>query len=311
MNIEDKFALAENQPEGGFVRVDEKHRSDLFVGTVAGGRALMLISQYQPPDPPALAFIHSEVRRRDDGKWALLLSLQRNDLKSLFFHLISDLVEATGSVPREEAPIRLVTRLSHWQKLLSRAPSGVLDDAELRGLIGELEFLAKEALPARQTLGAIQAWKGPNRATRDFQFPDVEVEVKAVTRSGKTVKISSIEQLSEAPVPLRLATVVVELFSDPLGSEGSVAAFVDEVRKSFEQSAAALELFETKLAAAGYVNLPAYDERYLAVGAHKFYEVRQGFPRINRPETNLGISAAEYEINIQSLTPFSILTWIV
>lgn len=311
MKIDEKFALAESQPQGGFVRIDENHSCDLFAGTALGNRALMLLSEYQPPDPPNLAFIKSEIRRRDDGKWALLLSLQRGDLRDLFSSLVADLVETTGSVPREEAPIRLVTRLSHWQKLLSRAPSGVLEDFELRGLIGELDFLLKEAIPARQLAAAVDAWKGPIRASRDFRFPDVEVEIKAVTRTGRTVKVSSIEQLSDASVPVRLATVIVELFSDPLGSDGSVAAFVGKVRDAFKSNRDALEMLNSKLTTSGYLDLPAYGERYMKTGPQKYYEVVKGFPRINRLETNPGISTAEYEISIQSLAPYSIEKWAI
>jgi hypothetical protein len=271
----------------------------------------MLIADYQPPEPPPLAFIESEVRRRDDGKWLLMLMLRRNDLKPLFSHLVTDLVDIAGNASRDDAPNKLITRLGHWQKLLSRSPSGVLEDHELRGLLAELRFLQFEAVPIRQALPGLTAWKGPDRGTRDFRFPDVEVEIKAITRTGKTVTISSIEQLSDAVVPVILAAGVVELFDDPLGAQSSVADFVAQLRKLLEANKDAQEMFETKLARAGYADLPAYSERFVSFGPLGFYLIKSEFPRLNRPALHAGIVSATYDVSIQSLEPFRVRHWTV
>jgi hypothetical protein len=308
LNLEEKFALAEGRPEGGFVRVDDQLFPDLFVGSSAGCRVLMLIADYQPPEPPNLAFIRSEIRRRDDQKWLLLISLQRRDLRQLFSHLVTDLVQVTGRAPRDEAPNALVTRLAHWQKLLSRSPSGVLEDHELRGLLAELRFLHADVIPARQITAAVDAWKGPDRRARDFRFADVEVELKALTRTSKSVGISSISQLSDAGVPVRLATVVVELFDDPQGGQ-AVADFIAQLRNVCAGFSAALELLNNKLAAAGYIDLPAYSERYVSFGQTLFYAVGMDFPRLNRMSVHPGIVDATYDIAIQAIENFKIPNW--
>jgi hypothetical protein len=306
---EEIFEKAERAAEdGAFSRIDETHPVGLFLGVENRCRALMIVCPRQPPDLPSLAAIRVEARQRGPGQWALVLRLERPELKALFTRLVDDLEEATRALPSDPGEI-VVRRLARWQRLLSRRPSDVLEDHVLRGLAAELAFLLDEAIPAVGPDAALSAWVGPWDAPKDFAFSFAEVEVKGVHRLSREVGISSLEQLTDAARPIYLWLKPVEMVpaADPHGV--SLMSIVARARSVVVAHAEAAERLEDALRAAGFEDRPEYLDRIIRFWPATCLAVRGTFPRVQRPDVSAGVIACAYRLGVRDLDAFIVPTW--
>ncbi|MBX7133542.1 MAG: PD-(D/E)XK motif protein, partial [Fimbriimonadaceae bacterium] len=276
--------------------------------TEQGHRVVMVKCCGRPPEPPVLAAVRIEVRHRAAKAWRLVLRLERPEFRNLFNRLVEDLDLACRERP--DAPCEaIVDRLARWQKLFSRGVSGVLSDNELRGLAGELSFLVDQAIPVFGVRAAVQAWVGPRGAPKDFVFAQREVEVKAVHRQRHTAVISSLEQLTDAGLPVFLWTQEVELLTDG-GSDGiSFAQLVTRARSATLGVPGSQELLEDSLWLAGFEDRPEYDKRFLRLGSVACYSVRTGFPRLQRTDLPRQILTCKYEIDLDEVGEFLVDNW--
>ena len=87
---------------------------------------------------------------------------------------------------------------------------GVFDLYELRGLVGELLYLERVAIPKYGIEAAVACWVGPKGADQDFVSQDKRIEVKTIREGADRVRISSAEQLDVSGHDLKLAMVVLE-----------------------------------------------------------------------------------------------------
>lgn len=309
MNAEARFANAEANGTG-FSRVGAEYPHELFVGVEDGKRALLLVAA-QPCtlDIPQLSSLFVVQRLRADGKWALLVRLERDELKGLFSHLADDLIcqVQLGNVSRP-AIDRLVARLNWWKRLFGGPGRGILSDSELRGLVAELHFLVGSAIPNVGVSAAVHAWRGPLDSPRDFQFPDREVEIKATSRGSDWITISSPEQLTEGACPLIVGVLPVEIVQST--SAPTVSALVDGARTACVESSDASDALDHLLLAAGYLRMPEYDRIQMLVGEFRYFNVSGEFPRLTRAVVPIGIGKVTYELRLSSIAPWEVPTWI-
>lgn len=95
------------------------------------------------------------------------------------------------------------TTVTEFRALLESEGGRAVDEALIRGLLGEL--LTLEALVARNSR-AIALWRGPMGDRHDFRAGSNAIEVKTSARANSPIIISSIGQL-EAPSDGRLYLV--------------------------------------------------------------------------------------------------------
>ena len=309
MTHEEAFANAERAGvDGAFTRIDGEHPVGLYLGIESGQRALMVVCPEQPPDPPSLSAIHVEARPRHSGDWALVLRLEQRDLRLLFARLVEDLEDATRIRPLRPGEV-VVERLLRWQRLLARRTGGRLDDRELRGLVAELSFLLDEAIPTAGVESATLCWRGPFCAPRDFVWPWVEVEVKALHNLQRETTISSLEQLSDTGVPLRLWCKTVDIAAGGDMGVVSAAELVERARALVGVSSVASERLEEALRSAGYEDREEYRARFFHLGTSTCYAVAARFPRIQRQDVAPGVVEGSYRLRIADLIPFVAPSW--
>lgn len=310
MTIEEVFKRAEEAGvDGTFSRVSETHPVDLFLGVEGRRRTIMVVCSARPPEPPSLGAMRVESRARQSGEWALVIQLDRPELAGIFTRVVEDLVEATRQ-PSTDPGDLVVGRLTRWQRLFSRRPSAVLEDHEIRGLAAELAFLLEEAIRAVGPVAAAMAWVGPYEAPKDFAFASVEVEVKATHRQRRAIRVSSLEQLTDAGLPIYLWCQVVEVERGVADEpDRTLSALVRRVRAAFAGDGAAAERIEDALRAAGYEDRAEYESVVVRFGPSSCYAVREGFPRIQRPDVAAGIGECAYEVLVAVAAPFLSGTW--
>jgi len=292
-----------------FQLYDVDHPLSFYIGRdISGARLLLLVSEQRPSDVQDLRYIQMQILRREDGKWSLLLSLKDEGLRSVFVLLCADLLNASKAIPTPEQALSFVLkRLSNWRRLLEKDRNGLLNEAEIRGLCGELAFmLSLMELVAISKFDVVRSWGGPEGAPQDFQLSDSVFEIKTVRPDALSVRISSEKQLYSLSRTVYLVVFCLGDAADVKLGSFSLNELVLEVKKAIETNYDALELFEAKLAEAGYVSRDEYDQyRYFIVSQTR-YLVGDGFPCIRPSELPSGVGKVSYDITLGTCQAFKI-----
>jgi len=288
-------------------RVSEDHPLDLYAAVSETGRVgLLALSDERPPSPPPYGSVTVSIGVRTDGRFATLLTLDRESLRPLFARLCDDLIEASRSAPpHSSASAFLLEHLARWKRLLSFGPSDALDASAVRGLVGEL--LALRAFLAQHPAAvAVEAWKGPLGAPRDFEFGLTASEVKTVRPGSHVASISSPEQLDYPGGELTLDVIELADALDLSADSFSLSSLVAAIRLQIAHDVLASDLFETRLHAAGYEDLPQYDSSQFRLIDRRSFGVRAGFPRILRRDLPSAVLDLTYEISLPGCEAFQI-----
>jgi hypothetical protein len=201
----------------------------------------------------------------------------------------------------------LVSRLLRWQKFLSKGTGKLLDEREVRGLIGELLFL-RDYLVTTVGTAAVECWQGPLGLPQDFVFDGRLIEVKTFAAGADpSVRITSAEQLTSGDVPLFLHLVCLVRQENGL----TLPDLVDGLRQLLAGSHAHTEALEDRLVTMGYVDLPEYRAMSYAVTSVADYQVRDGFPRLTVDEIPAGVKDVGYSICLADLRSFAVASGVV
>lgn len=240
------------------------------------------------------------------GSQAFMILLKDPEQKELFTSLCRDVVRA-GEVAQDNADAlqRSIRRTMRWHHLLRGGLNDLLSLEEQRGLVGELNFLARLA-DLVGAYPAIEAWKGPVGASKDFELDGCLVEVKARRGAAKPfVQISSEDQLSDVDgCRIFLAVTAVDAAIKPSGS--TLTDHVLVLEKLFQDCGPeAYGLWEAALADTGFDFEHDYSDRRWIIGKTQEFEVADAFPRIASPLVP-GVSGVRYSIAIDACMPFSV-----
>lgn len=193
--------------------------------------------------------------------------------------------------------------LARWRRFWGAAPIGGLTGQEIRGLFGELWFLAVWLLPhGHDQLGH---WLGPTGTRHDFQWPQLAVEAKATTSTrGHVHRINGLDQL-DPPANGRLLLFSLRMREEATASN-TLVSLIDTITSALGEDGDALDRFESRLVMAGYSSLETdrYAEVRFRVINERLYEVRDSFPKLTTasfvdglPD---GVEHVDYEINLDA-----------
>ena len=235
------------------------------------------------------------------------VSLREARFGDVFTALAEDLArriaQVAGNTPAKDVGV-MIGQLTRWQRFLAASNVGLGPEAQ-RGLFGELHFLNFQLLPKCGSL-AVTAWKGPDGAHQDFQFPGVWVEVKTtLAKQPQSVRITSERQLDNTHGPsLFLHVLMLEIQE---GGGLSLPVMVGKVRDALNSSLTALEIFEDSLLAAGYLDIHA--SRYLGIGyairKEEHFHVLEGFPRLIESDLPAGLGDTSYHLSLAACSAFA------
>lgn len=288
-------------------RVDHAGRWDFFwwvADRAEPGLVLRLAPGTIEPMPlPRMRSLDIRYRDIQSGR-GLVIVLRDQEQAELFATLCRDIVSAgEAALTTSDALARAIRRTLRWHHLLRGGSGRLLSLEEQRGLVGELDFLARlcELIGER---AAIETWKGPEGSAKDFELDACLVEVKARRGAAKPfVQISSEDQLAEVPGTLLYLRVCdVDAAVKPSG-----LTLTDHVRvldSRFSKSdLTSYELWESALESSGFSFDDDYSDRRWRVGRIQDYQVIQEFPRIALPLVQ-GVSAVRYSIALEACQPW-------
>jgi hypothetical protein len=297
------------EPGKGYKRVDESHPLDFYIGVDSSdNRVLLLVQDSELCVPVQGQAIHVLCRQRQDGRWALIFSLLRPEFGTLFSHLCEDLIESSRQISdKKTAGGFILSRFDRWQRLLRSGNTGLLDESDQKGLLGELLFLQRFALPIYGNLAALEGWIGPLAAEQDFRYHDAFFEIKTIGPDALRVKISSAEQLDNIDRPLQLVAVIIDQADRTNPGAFCLSGTVEDLEQKLQSDPLASSFFSDRLLSAGYYDRDEYGMRFFRFNRFRCFDVREGFPRIVRSQLTAAISGVRYELDLQACAPFETL----
>ena len=292
--------------------VADHHPLRLYWGVDTRGRYLFVADVTEAAMPPRGALPDLEgikvaaAMQGAYGKIVLLLNETSN--WELFHALCNDLVRASAGAHDEIAAATVVVRrLQRWQEFLRRARSPILPMEEIKGLLGELLFLANPVATQFGWDAAIGFWKGPEDAPQDFAIHNTAVEVKCQSGSSKpSVRITSVDQLN--PQLPHGYLVVQTLATAEMDDEGAFTlnSLTERIRADLgDSSPATRERFEGLLFSAGYLHHEYYDGLVFQRVATGSYRIAEGFPRLCPGDIPPGIQRVTYQLELEACAPFA------
>ncbi|MBB1242371.1 PD-(D/E)XK motif protein [Streptomyces durbertensis] len=297
-------------------RIHSRSPHDIFLSVSHPGRRRMLVFQADATAAegvvrslgrlPQTAGLELSLTSLSRHQYELQVVLTADDLREVFTPLVTDIAAtAKDELTSLEALTAVVSRFGHWQNLLRSVGRDGLGAEARRGLFGEVLVLREHMVTSLPQSEAVAAWTGPTGANQDFQCPYVALEVKTTTaRNAGTVRIASERQLDDAGTPsLLLALVTLDERRGGLGQ--SLNTLVDQVRTQLANPGARAR-FDGLLIQAGYLpgQRDLYDEPRYTPRDVRFWEVRDGFPRIVESELPVGVSDCSYGLALSGLDQY-------
>lgn len=179
-----------------------------------------------------------------------------------------------SSVAVEDAVFRAAQR---WYRFWNRESTHALSEQAVRGLLGELSFLAH--LIAVNGTGAINVWTGPERRDHDFQKGrDLAVEVKTSAVIPYRIECN-LNQLDRG----LFGALYLVCFAVQKSSSGvTLPALVARIKATIAMDEDASEAFERKLILVGYetAHEAEYSQQQYSIAAAEAFVIDDEFPAI-------------------------------
>lgn len=263
-------------------------------------RCLRAVSRFEAFALQSSKKVVSKRWRQSDQRNVFQLSLLSEDENEVFMDMCFDLIRyAQYEKDESEAFRKLQLRWQEWYNLFSFNRTGLLSEEEQRGLIGELLFLREQLVESDRPLDeTVENWRGPFGEPQDFLYEDGWHEIKTVMDRAKSIKISSIEQLSRTDAGELVVYRLLESSSDGAFTLNSI---VKEIMELVWDEPYARIWFQGRLFAAGYIERKEYDrKRYKLIELLKF-DVDENFPRLRRDRLPAAILEAKYSLDLDQL----------
>jgi hypothetical protein len=249
--------------------------------------------------PDGQGFAVSRAEPKGDGLTWLALTRSPHGSLELFAAMVADVAHAMDAEPGadEKRLLRVfLGRIRAWQEFMRKGAQSLSPESEV-GLMGELTLLRAIIDAGLPPASAIESWVGPLDGVRDFEIGTGSLEVKAtLSAAGFPAKIGSLEQLDDSVrQPLFLAGA--RLRQTDTGQ--SLPELVAEMRDVAAGEPEAVRLLSERLISAGYFD--AHADRYIRrfkLADTRVVEVRDGFPRLIPGSVPLGVTKANYEIDL-------------
>ena len=250
------------------------------------------------------SFMNIRVTDHRESK-SIVIELLDLELTKKFLVVCNDVIATLQGVPLSSRRESCLRNLGGWGLFLQMSKAR-LSQSQQKGLIAELLFLDREAIPALGIDSALQGWVGPDEAPRDFSYGQTFIEVKSKrSSSSTTVRISSEHQLNAGPNE-QLFLYVVELNDAVMNQTDSIS--LPEIVGKINAYLSPLQRvnFGSKLAKVGYLDEPDFRYDRWSEGASYFYCVVDGFPKIDSYLCPLGVQKVGYDIDLNYCEHFKI-----
>jgi len=269
-----------------------------------GHSRLSFMSSVAPPKMDSTRLLSVIQGKESEGVYWTSFDLLESTARQVFYSFCSDLVSTVKDIFEEKkALVYLKNRFHIWKAMFKKGSTNISAEA-LKGLFGELYFLDTVLEKKVGINGAITAWSGTDGTAKDFSIGTDWYEIKAVSTSSVSVKISSVSQLS-SDTPGHLIIIRLESMS-PVFTDGksSISELFHSILTKIDLDETK-ELFLSKILTYGLnMNDDCCTEKFRVVSAQP-YCVDDKFPRLSESDIkHKEICKVCYELIINSLERF-------
>jgi len=239
----------------------------------------------------------------------ICLYVESQEHRSVFSALCSDIIRTLESSDPASRVKNLQNCFHRWSKFFDRWGQEGLTPETQRGLFGELTLLEILLNFGISPMEVLSSWKGCCGGIHDFVNKGRAIEVKTtMSKEPRKIVINSERQLDDAGLT-SLSLFVLTLQEMDSGAK-SLPGMVSEIRQKLEKDYNALNIFESDLIAAGYVDADGnkYQKRYM-IRKEEGFVIRNGFPRIIT--ISPGIGDLQYSVTISACRSFEAVIEII
>lgn len=294
-------------------RIDHTHPYELFWGKDGVGHCLFVFELPVEIDVeihliPEISGIKIELFKdqQNSNIQRLVLLLKNSDDWELFLALCNDVVQSTRKASNVKTATRLVIdRLIRWQEFLKKNRPELLSEEEIRGLIGELSFLARHLVPRFGIEQSIRYWQGPEGLPQDFNVGNTAIEVKSHGISTTQIHISSIDQLCPQSEDLFLYVISLGKTTPENVDAINLPLLIGRLRQEIIATCPdAINKFNDLIYLTGYIDSDRYLEYSYLFSRETMYCVTDSFPRICHQDLQPGIVKLSYSIDLEECADF-------
>ena len=278
----------------GQLLVDYTHPLHMYLNVNSSGNKELIIPTDKPEKRFESTYAIGVRNYENSNNYYFAIELLLSELETEFLSLCFDLIESSRSFPDEKsARNALFATFKKWYELLSKKAHALLPLSEIKGLIGEIQFIIDGITSSIDADQIIDAWKIHKDASRDFVFDDSWSEIKSIESTKDYVTISSIEQLdSESNGTLIIYRLDSSSDNDAFDLNEKVAELKNMTGIDLEAK------LNQKLLAKGYSFNADYCKFKFVLKGKEVFCVDESFPRIRRSELHSAIKNARYDISI-------------
>ncbi len=286
----------------GQILLDHSHPLRMFLNINAlGNRELLIPVEKNENRFESTYAIGVENYQNKDIRF-FAIELLRPELEKEYLSLCFDLVESSRECRTEKDARSVVFQtFKKWYALLSKRPLEILPVNEIKGLIGEIQYIVDRIKGGLDDWVVIDAWKIHKDASRDFVFDENWAEIKTIESSKNYITISSLDQLDNDIVG-RLVIYRLNMSSD--SGSFDLNEKVSELKTQIGPRAEA-EL-NRKLLAKGYSYNDEYCKYRFLFDGRSDYKVDEQFPKIRRTDVSGEIINAKYDLDIGGIERWKI-----
>ena len=287
-----------------YIRVGADHPLELYIGADKHGRkSLRFLGDFRKTIVNGTKSVEVKQFPIRENISCIQFSLIDESNSDLFYTFCNDIVNNTIIDSNQENGYRLViSRFERWKNMFVKKKD-LLGDKQIMGLIGELCFLRRYLLPRFGSDEAVESWSASDPTLKDFSIGDTWYEVKTTGPKSSTVTINSVQQL-EFNNPGILVVIRLEKMSPEFKGET-----LNKVVKDIIDSLSNIEYcqnFQRKLVDRGYTYDERYDSKVFQVLEMAGYEVKPGFPKLERSSLNEAIANAQYDLLLDHIAEYKI-----
>lgn len=295
-----------NFEENKYQRLPNTHSFGLYIGLDSVGRTSLFVKLSKKPTfANGSKYLIFEYSKRQDGLWALIVSISEQRYVGVFNKLVVDLAETVNGNDNSIVAERLfIQRFNEWKTLFEKQVTSMLDFNKIVGLAGELHFLKEYMFNKYGIENSLNAWSGPIGADKDFNINDTWYEVKTKLLKKDTVHINSHTQLHSDYVGY-LTIVSYEKSSLANSLATNLFDLYYKISELIEEQHLQLQ-FDRKLASLNFVPDEKYKEINLLFHQIEFYEVNDNFPKLLNTELDKVMINIEYDLFLPGLKQYKV-----
>ena len=290
----------------GYKRIDSNHPLDIYIGFDENGKkSFAIITDGEIDNVSSTKMIEVKFVKRTDERYNFSFSLIDSSMSDLFYIFCNDLISSSQNL-KSISPLKFVIeRWKSWLNLFQSPHSLILNENEIRGLLGELVFLKNIMFIKYGIEKSIASWIGVNKAHKDFEIDDTWYEVKTISQNAITVKISSIEQL-DSNIDGTLVVVKLEPTNYSVNDHLQLNKLINSIYELIDDEILKNE-FTNKLITVGYYYAEEYDKYIYSNKGIEYYLVDEKFPRLKKEELKDGIVRVSHELYLNNLKDFRVV----